>query len=323
MIARTAMDVSIVICTRDRGASLGGTLASLAAIRSAHPWEAIVLDNGSVDETRAVIERADDCGGRLRYAFEASPGLGAARDAAWRLARGDLVAFTDDDCYLAPDFVDAIVASFAERADAGCIGGRILLHDPDDARVTIDERAVAVRIAPFTFPRTGALQGANLSFRRSVLEAIGGIDPALGAGTPFPCEDIDAVAATLAAGHAAWFDPRPSVRHHHRRKHADLAATAAGYDLGRGAYFAKYLLRRGTRRAVLALWWSRARSEPSVTRAGLEREIAAARRYVFHRRAAHAWLMLLPFVTMLRAIVARRDRKARRVGGVASVAARP
>src|SRR6202030_2914998 len=114
--------------------------------------------------------------------------------------------------------------------EVGCVGGRILLYDPQDARMTIDERIVPCEIRPFHFVTTGELQGANLSIRVEVLERVGGFDRELGAGTKFPCEDIDIVASTLWAGFAARFEPGPVVFHHHGRKRHEIAKLVAGYD---------------------------------------------------------------------------------------------
>jgi len=288
-------EVSIVVCTRNRAGSLNGTLASLAQIRSERPWEALLVDNASTDDTAKVIDAADDCGGRLRHLYEARPGLGAARDGAWRQAKGRLICFTDDDCYLAPDYVDAISEAFRRRPHLGCLGGRILLFDPQDARVTIDERDAPSEIAPYRFMPAGALQGANLSFRRETLERIGGFDPSLGAGTPFPCEDVDAVAATLWAGIPVGFDPGPVVFHHHGRRAADLEAVFEGYDRGRGAYYAKYLLRRDTRSAYFRAWMAIVAKyvEPAEL-AALRREFRAARAYLEANRRTDFLLLAAP-----------------------------
>ena len=158
---------------------------------------------------------------------------------------------------MAEDYVDAVLAAFDGRPDVGVLGGRILLFDPDDARVTIDERDHPAEIAPRSFVEAGAVKGANLSFRREALQAIGGFDPELGAGTPFPCEDIDAVASVLWAGYRGRYDPRPVVLHHHRRREPDVPRLRAGYDRGRGAYYAKFLLRPDCRRAYAAGWLQR------------------------------------------------------------------
>ena len=278
--------LSIIICTRNRATALQPMLDALAALRSAHDYEILIADNGSTDDTRAVLDRAVTGIAHARVITVDRIGLGAARDAAWRDARGDLILFTDDDCYVAPDLVDAAVALFDRHPEIGFAGGRILLHDPDDLPVTIDERTVAAVIEPRRFHLPGTLQGANMTFRRSALEAIGGIDAALGAGTPFPCEDIDAVAACAWAGLSGRFDPAMVVRHHHRRKAADYPALMAGYDRGRGAYYAKYLLRADSRAAYLAGWWRASfRNLHRGNLSTLRRELASMRQYLAYRRA--------------------------------------
>ncbi len=249
-----SLDVSIIICTRNRAQSLHGTLESLASIRSKYQWEAVLVDNASTDRTAEVIAAANNCGGRLRYLYESRIGLGAARDGAWRQAKGRILCFTDDDCYLTADFVDAMAIAFAERPRAGCIGGRILRFDPTDAPITVDERTEPARTPPYSFVHPGMLQGANMSFRREALQACGGFDPAMGAGTPYPCEDIDALVAVLWRGYEAWFDPRPLIYHHHRRKSADVPSLVAEYDRGRGAFYAKCVARREMRWLFLRKW---------------------------------------------------------------------
>lgn len=94
-----------------------------------------------------------------------------------------------------------------------------------------------------------------MAFRRTVLDRIGGFDECLGAGTPFACEDIDAVASASWAGIAGAYDPRPTVYHHHRRKakHEENELWKA-YDKGRGAYYVKYILRRNSRSKYLKSW---------------------------------------------------------------------
>ena len=192
--------VSLVICTRNRANSLGGIINSLTKIKSAHQWEAIFVDNGSTDSTKQVLQEAGDYRGRFRYLLVDKVGLGAARDAGWRQAHGQIISFTDDDCYLASDYVDKAVDVFKAHPEVGCVGGRVLLYDPQDARMTIEERTVPFEIQPFHFVRAGELQGANLSFRFDVLEKVNGFDPDLGAGTRLPSEDIDIVASSLWAG---------------------------------------------------------------------------------------------------------------------------
>ncbi|HET6157700.1 MAG TPA: glycosyltransferase [Dongiaceae bacterium] len=274
-------DLSIVICTRNRAAQLQGTLDSLTAMKTSHRWEAILVDNASTDGTPDVIHRAMGVDPRIRYAREDRIGLNAARERGWREAKSAIIAWTDDDCYVAEDYVDAVLAAFESQPGVGAVGGRILLFDPEDARVTIDERTYPVEIAPRSFVPAGAFKGANLSFRREALEAVGGFDPEFGSGSLFPGGDIDAVADVLWAGFKARYDPRPLVYHHHRRRLPDVPRLRAGYDRGRGAYYAKFLLRRECRRAYAAGWLGQVRR--SLNAAGLvqlSRELRSAAAYL-------------------------------------------
>jgi GT2 family glycosyltransferase len=277
------MDVSIVVCTRNRGGRLRPALEALMRIRSRHAFEVLLIDNASTDDTADVIAEACARDGRFRGIYNARVGLGASRDVAWRHARGEVVAFTDDDCYPAQDFVDQLADVFAEHPDVGCVGGRILLHDRDHAAITYDDRTEPVTYPAHRFIGAGELQGANLSVRRAVLEAVGGLDPELGAGTPFACEDIDLVAAAIWAGFPARYDPRPTVRHDHGRLAAQVPALRETYHKGRGAYHAKYIARSDTRLPTLKGWWNEARKRgPRVFRSelgGAVRYLKAKRRY--------------------------------------------
>lgn len=278
-----APHVSLIVCTRSRAAYLQPALEALAKIRSRLDWEVLLVDNASTDNTADLIRAADDCGGRLHYLYAPRPGLGAARDFAWRKARGQILSFTDDDCYPAPDYIDAVWNAFARRTE-GCLGGRILLFDTSDFPITIDEGTAPRTLPARSFIPAGELQGANLSFRREVLEAIGGFDPQLGAGTPFPCEDVDAVAATSWAGFEVGFDPAPVVYHHHRRKSADIPRLSAAYDRGRGAYFMKYLLRPDSRAKYAKAWLAKIVNPKGLLHlVRIYREISGALTYALSR----------------------------------------
>lgn len=287
--------LSIVVCTRNRADKLEPMFAAIRAIRSRHPWELVLIDNNSTDSTREVLEQGIADIPNARIDLVTAVGLGAARDAAWRIATGEIILFTDDDCYPAPDIVDNAIAVFENHPQIGFCGGRIMLHDPRDCRVTIDERDTPAMFEPYKFATAGMMHGANMAFRRSVLQKIGGIDPMFGAGTPFPCEDIDAMASALWAGYPGRFDPSFSVRHHHRRTLADVPSLRASYDSGRGAYLTKFLLRRDTRIAYLVGWSKMAIED--VSRNGLQklrRELQSAFRYLRARRKSGYALIMAP-----------------------------
>jgi len=283
--------ISIVICTRNRGDRLAGTLRSLEAIETKVVWEVLLVDNASTDDTAEIIHAHCETHEPSRYLLATDVGLGAARDTAWRAARGEIVCFTDDDCYLEPDFVDAMDQAYRAYPQIGGLGGRIMLFDPTDARVTIDERSDPSMFEANQFVPPGQFHGANLSFRRTVLDEIGGFDRKLGAGTPFPSEDIDVCAAVIHAGYPMRFDPRPVVSHHHGRKDADVPALQLNYRKGRGAYFAKYIGRSDTRLDYLKGWWwsvkGGGKTKDDVF--GLRQEIRSGLSYL---HATRSWLIM-------------------------------
>jgi GT2 family glycosyltransferase len=233
---------------------LANTLQAIRELRTYRKFEVIWVDNASTDNTAAVLHEELFTIPFAKYVYCKQVGLGAARNLGWQHSSGGIVIFTDDDCYPLPDYIDAWMNAFSDRPTAGVMGGRILLHNPDHAKVTIEEGETPRTYPAHSYFRAGQLQGANIAFRREALNAIGGIDPELGAGTRFPCEDVDAVAAVLWAGFAACFDPRPCVRHDHGRAEAEIPVLLDSYDRGRGAYFAKYILRSDSRLPFVMGW---------------------------------------------------------------------
>ena len=265
--------VSIVIVTRNRVENLRRCVDAVLSVETTHDWEVVLVDNGSDDGTQAYLNELNSNQfdrPRVVTAFEAKRGSSAAKNKGWRAASSEIVAFTDDDCYVAHDYVDSILKVFQENAGIGFAGGRILLYDDTDYRITIQESEASCYFPPYSFFAAGTVQGANMAFRRAVLERIGGFDEKFGAGTPFFCEDIDAMAAVLWAGIPGVYDPRSVVYHHHGRK-TEFAANKlmCSYDKGRGVYYTKYILNGSSRRAYGAAWIDSAKSEFSQTiRAG-------------------------------------------------------
>ncbi|MFZ3234577.1 MAG: glycosyltransferase [Stellaceae bacterium] len=246
--------ISLVIATRDRALRLNNSLSYTRAIDTRMEWELIVVDNGSVDRTPDILrEFVPSVSYPVTIMTEPIPGLGRAHNRGWRAAKGEIVAFTDDDCYVLPDFIDQAAAVF-DDSKIGYCGGRIKLHDPSDYPITINESTQPEFFPPRSYLEAGAIQGANMMFRRQTLEEIGGFDPSLGPGTPFNCEDVDACARASFAGWWGAYAPGPTVLHAHGRKTAEAAALWRRYAIGRGAYAAKFILRRDTRRSYLCAW---------------------------------------------------------------------
>lgn len=274
------LDLSLVVCTRNRADRLSSFFRAIEAIESRRAWELVLVDNGSTDHTHQALEQfARESRHRVRIVQEWRPGLGLARNTGWQCTNAPVVAFTDDDCYPSPDFVDAYGSLFDERPDLALAGGRVALYDDRDLRMTILDKADVESIPLRAFIPAGTLLGANFAVRRACLEQLGGFDPMLGAGTPFPAEDIDFFARVTWAGRPAIYHPGPVVMHDHgRRTEADATALHRAYDAGRGAYYTKFILSPPTRIAYLRAWGRSLRLAPP--RQTL-REIQAGARYVW------------------------------------------
>jgi glycosyltransferase involved in cell wall biosynthesis len=239
-------DLSLIICTRNRANQLAQTLERVLLIQSQLNWELIIADNESTDGTHAVIQEfAKVCNHPVQMIREPGRGVSYARNAAWQAASAEIVTYIDDDCYPAEDFLDAIFDCFSKDQALGFVGGRILLHDPSDRRITIQESMQPLQFAPKAFIRPGVIQGANVAFRRAALVQVGGFDPWFGAGAHFTGEEAELLARISATGWTGAYDPAPLVYHHHRRKTASEEwHLMRSYDWGRGAYYAKCMLNK-------------------------------------------------------------------------------
>ena len=239
------MDISLIICTRNRCAQLVRCLETIRRIEFDGSWELIIVDNGSHDQTKAVVQQfTGTVAFPVTYTFEATPGLGNARNAGVRIAQGAIVAFTDDDCYPATDFLSCVSSAFCDSS-LGYISGRLLLHDPADARMSIKESTTPITFEAGSFIGSGDVCGANMAFRHTVLEDIRGFDPLFGAGSLFSAEDLDAAGRASAFGWRGGYCPEVVVSHHHGRKAADLGSLLKSYGIGAGAYHMKLLLSGG------------------------------------------------------------------------------
>jgi glycosyltransferase involved in cell wall biosynthesis len=121
-----AVKLCVVICTRNRAASLGRALDSLALALPPRraSWETVVVDNGSSDDTQAVIARFHE---RLplRAEIEPEPGISHARNRGVGLADGDYVLWTDDDVTHCRGWLQHYESAFEANPGAAFFGGPI------------------------------------------------------------------------------------------------------------------------------------------------------------------------------------------------------
>ena len=255
------MTLSLIICTHNRADQLASCLQSVSDMDHPEGFELIVVDNASTDSTSEVVKRfAATQNFPVHLVYEPVAGLGRARNRGWRASRGEIIAFTDDDCYVDKGFGKAVLSTFSSDKGLGFVGGRIMLFDNNDLRVTIKESLTRENYLPGQIIPAGAIQGANFSFRRSALENAGGFDPLLGPGTTFTADDVEMLARVSIAGWKGVYTPDPVVYHHHGRKTpSDLAKLMKSYDYGRGAYYMSMIINPGQRLQAIRfwIWWLR------------------------------------------------------------------
>jgi glycosyltransferase involved in cell wall biosynthesis len=181
--ARDDLDVSVVISTYNRADVLPHALHSL--LRQAPPglrYDIVVVDNNSTDSTRAVVEGfIGRDGSNLRYVFEPRQGLAHGRNTGVLASRAPIIAFTDDDVTVAPDWIATIKRTLDEHPEADCVGGPVLSRGNQTMpRWLTREHWSPLALldygnSPFyvTSSRRLCLIGANTAFRRSVFDRIG------------------------------------------------------------------------------------------------------------------------------------------------------
>jgi GT2 family glycosyltransferase len=236
---------SIILCTRNRSASLRETLRVFGELEvpAAVDLEVVVVDNGSTDDTVAVVrDFAVRSAARVRYVHEPRPGLSAARNRGIAAARGTLLLFTDDDCLPAPGWAAAALRAL-RRDPCQIVAGRVELHDPSVARITIRTSQVAETLTS-PYDLDGFLHGCNMAFGRAVVEAVGLFDTRFGAGGRLvSAEDTDLVYRALKTGVRVSYDPDLVVFHDHgRRNPGQVNKLLRGYRLGMGGLAMKHLL---------------------------------------------------------------------------------
>jgi len=251
--------VSIIIPTHNRPERIPACLHSLLDLHYPH-FEIIIVDNApSTSETADFIQQTYRDVPQVRYVREDHPGLSCAHNCGRRAARGEILAFTDDDVVVDPYWLIELVRGFSLADNVGCVTGLVLpLEIETPAQLWFEEfggfnKGFALRVFdmeknhpgtplyPYTAGRFGT--GANMAFTAAFLDSVGGFDLALGTGTPAQNgEDLAAFFQVVTRGYTLVYTPAALLYHLHRPDYPGLRKQIYTYGVGLTAYLMKSIL---------------------------------------------------------------------------------
>jgi glycosyltransferase involved in cell wall biosynthesis len=286
------MKYSVVIATYNRAADLGATLESMAGLRTDGPWEVIVVDNNSPDDTKRVVEDAArafpvEC----RYLFEPQQGRSPALNTGIRAARGSIILTTDDDVRVPADWLNQAAAGL-QRTGGDYVGGRVRPIWGAPRPAWIPDRggkqwAVIALLdygpQPIEFGTRVPL-GVNMAFTRRAFAQAGLLDPDIGrrAGTLLGQEVREWCIRARRAGMRGFYIPEMAVEH------------VIPAERLRKTYFRRWFYWRGISRALL---YERSRLDleaPEQTTLDFSKvpHVAGVPRYLYRRALGHlgSWI---------------------------------
>jgi len=251
------VSVSVLVPTRNRGDLIAETLQALLALDDPG-MEIVIVDQSTNDATRRCVEAVAVGDARVRLVPTPTVGSSAARNLGAREARGEVVAYTDDDCIVTGGWLRGIVREFADPG-VSAVYGSLLPYEAGERnghevgfKASQEKQEFTSKVPPWYIGH-----GGNMAFRRSDLLSVGGFDPLLGAGGFFgACEDPDIAYRLLVAGKRIVYCPDAVAYHKHWKDWASQRKMERNYGIGAGAMFAKYMRCGDGYGARLAATWT-------------------------------------------------------------------
>lgn len=258
--------ISIVVPTHNRPTQVESLINTLAGLDYGN-YEVVVVENGATDgRTEAVVTNFGD--DRFRFAYESVGGVSSGRNRGISEARGDIVAFIDDDVVVDAWYLQAVATGFSRAENVGCVTGLVApMYLNNAAELYIDQRLdwadnlkprlfdlVDNRDDSVLYPFSAGVfgTGANFAVRKSVFAKIGNFDEALGGVPTLGGEDLDIFLRVVLGGYTLVREPGAIVHHAHYDNFEILHRQMFNYGRGFTAYLTKHLLRPKTGIQILS-----------------------------------------------------------------------
>ncbi len=198
---------SVVVCTRNGASTLRQCLTALR--QQSHPnYEVLVIDDGSTDDTAAIAKSFDFA----RYHHQDHAGLSVARNLGMRLASGEIIAYTDDDCIPDEDWLHHLALAFDDPQWVAVGGPNIPPAPRSSTEIVVAAAPGAPAHVLLNDTEAEHLPGCNLAIRKPALEAIGGFRKVFTTAG----DDVDVCWRLQATGGKLRFAPAAFVWHHRR-----------------------------------------------------------------------------------------------------------
>jgi Predicted glycosyltransferases len=206
------MKFSVLICTYNRPELLDRSLNSLIDLADEAPDEIVIVNGGDELADKVVENRCHTASRRkieIKLVKTVNKNLANSRNIGLPYCSGDVVATTDDDAEVFPDWVTFMKRAHQEHPEAGAVGGIVIGTNTDSL---VGEVADLITFPSWQEPQyVRTLPGVNISYKRHVVEQVGLQDEEL-----FRGEDVDYNWRVQHLGYKIYFDPRIKVHHHHR-----------------------------------------------------------------------------------------------------------
>ncbi|MDX6515367.1 MAG: hypothetical protein QOH73_1033 [Gaiellaceae bacterium] len=253
-----SVSVGVVIGTRGNPELVVAAVDSILA-GTVVPDELVV-----VDQTRPVdpgVRALAEAHEQVRVIDSTSVGLSSARNEGIAATTSDVVAFTDDDVFVDPRWLEEMLAGLERAGPRAAVTGRVVAGPPEVPGGTALSLATGTEPAVYEgLIRRDPLSGNSLAARRQAFDECGLFDERLGPGAPYAsADDNDFGYRLLRAGYSIHFLPAAVVVHRAWRAGGSLRKVQRDYGRGQGAFIAKHALSgdawmRGRFRSATR-WW--------------------------------------------------------------------